>query len=130
MGAIPWWAQFRGGRNSVVGAIPWAQFRGGRNSVMGAIPWAQFRDGRNPVGRNSVLGAIPWAQFRGGRNPVGRNPVWAQSRGRNPVGRNSNGTLNFKFGMGKITIWKYLLFLYSVKGVFALFVRCTYMFPV
>ena len=43
----------------------------------------------------------------------------------------SSGTfLNVKFGMGKITIWKYLLFLYSVKGVSALFVRCTYMFPV
>ena len=36
----------------------------------------------------------------------------------------SSGTcFNFKFGICKITIWKYLLFLYSVKGVFALFVR-------
>ena len=51
--------EFRGGRNSVLGAIPrWAQFRGGPNSVVGAIPrWAQ-----SCGGRNSAVGAIPrWA---------------------------------------------------------------------
>ena len=43
----------------------------------------------------------------------------------------SSGTfLNFRFGIGRITIWKYLLFLCSVRGVSAVFVRCIYMFPV
>ena len=37
---------------------------------------------------------------------------------------------NFRFGMGRMTIWKYLLYLYSVRGVLAVFVMCIYMFPV